>query len=289
MKKERRKKQKKSVWRRLAIVALSLALFVGAVLGVLQLGVVYSERSWENWYADYEKTDILPILSKSELTDEDYEILYQQTGLTKIGIDGTLKRYGVSRILKIQNYYFADHEMSVNHFNPFTYLEEVDGRATFAALEEGDIVMSATTYVSWFRYGHAALVVGEDGSTVESTSPGSISEINHINAFADLANFLILRPKVDAEIKSQVAAYAREKLVGLPYQMTTGIFSKKYKEGSDPKSTQCAHIVWSAYKKFGIDLDSTGGLVVKPQDMYLSDQVEVVQIFGFHPEELWEK
>ena len=289
MKKERREKKKKSVWRRLCIVALSLALFVGAVLGVLQLGVVYSEKTWENWYPDYEKEDLTEILKKQTLTDEDYELLYAQTGLTKIGVDGTLARYGKSRILKIQDFYFEEHEMNVNHFNPFTYLEQIDDKATFCAVEEGDIIMSSTTYVSWFRYGHAALIVGEDGSTVESTSPGSESEINHINAFARLANFVVLRPKVDKETKAQVAAYAREKLVGLPYRMTTGIFTKKYKDGKDPAYTQCAHIVWSAYKKFGVDLDSTGGLIVKPQDMYLSDQVEIVQIFGFHPENIWEK
>ena len=287
--KKRAIKQKRSIKRRLCIAVLSLALFVGAVLGYLQLGVVYSEKTWENWYPDYAKEDISVILSKTTLTDEDYQTLYEQTGLTKLGVDSTLARYGKSRILKIQDFYFEEHPMKVNHFNPFTYLEEIDEKATFCAVEEGDIIMSSTTYVSWFRYGHAALIVGEDGSTVESTSPGSESEINHINAFARLANFVVLRPKFDKELKAQVAAYARENLVGLPYRMMTGIFTKKYKDGQDPKYTQCAHIVWSAYKKFGIDLDSTGGRVVKPQDMYLSEHVEIVQIFGFHPEKIWEK
>jgi hypothetical protein len=264
-------------------------LFAGVVLGVLQAGVIYSEKTWENWYPDYEKQDIRGILSKPTLSDEDYEILYAQTGLTKIGVDSTLATYGKSRILRIQDFYFQEHEMEVNHFNPFTYLEVIDEKATFCAVQEGDIIMSSTTYVSWFRYGHAALIVSTDGETVESTSPGSISEINHINAFARLANFVILRPKIDVETKKQVAQYARDNLVGLPYRMMTGIFTKKYKDGEAPKYTQCAHIVWSAYKHFGIDLDSTGGRVVKPQDMYLSDEVEIVQIFGFHPETIWEK
>ena len=40
-------------------------------------------------------------------------------------------------------------------------------------------------------------------------------------------------------------------------------------------------------KKFGFDLDSNGGWLVKPQDMALSKHVEVVQTFGFNPDTLW--
>ena len=45
--------------------------------------------------------------------------------------------------------------------------------------------------------------------------------------------------------------------------------------------------VWYAYKKFGIDLDSTGGAVVKPRDIANSNQGEVVQAFGFDLDKLW--
>ena len=120
MRKDGREKKKTNIWRRVAIVALSLALFVGAVLGVLQLGVVYSEKSWENWYPDYEKRDISDILQKTTLTDEDYEILYEQTGLTKIGIDGLLAEDKIERILKIQAYFFSEPKLDVLHFAPFT-------------------------------------------------------------------------------------------------------------------------------------------------------------------------
>ena len=53
------------------------------------------------------------------------------------------------------------------------------------------------------------------------------------------------------------------------------------------KGTQCAHLVWYAYKNFGIDLDCNGGCVVKPQDMANSPYMQVVQIYGFDPEKLW--
>ena len=40
-------------------------------------------------------------------------------------------------------------------------------------------------------------------------------------------------------------------------------------------------------RRFGIDLDSDGGCIVKPQDMANSPYMQVVQIYGFDPEKLW--
>jgi uncharacterized protein YycO len=75
-------------------------------------------------------------------------------------------------------------------------------------------------------------------------------------------------------------------MIGIPYRLTTGILYKKYDENG-LRYSQCAHFVWYAYKKFGIDLDSNGGAIVKPQDMALSPQVELVQAFGFDFDKLW--
>ena len=74
-------------------------------------------------------------------------------------------------------------------------------------------------------------------------------------------------------------------MLGVPYRLTTGVFSKK--SPRNLKTSQCAHFVWYAYKKFGIDLDSNGGKVVKPQDIALSDKVELVQAYGFNLDTLW--
>ena len=90
---EKEKKQRKKLKRKqkLAIALAVFIFFVGAVLGGLQLGVVWADASWEHWYPDYEKQDISAILQKDTLTDADYDLLYAQTGLTKLGIDGLLE------------------------------------------------------------------------------------------------------------------------------------------------------------------------------------------------------
>ena len=83
-----------------------------------------------------------------------------------------------------------------------------------------------------------------------------------------------------------MALRAKEELVGIPYSIAAGVLSPKYAE--QLQSTQCAHIVWYAYQKYAnIDLDANGGWVVTPQDIFLSDQVEVVQYYGFDPDKLW--
>jgi len=256
-------------------------------LGVLQLGVVYTEKHWDYFTPDYEKVNILPFLEKKERTEEDYRVLYEQTGLTKLGIDGLIKRKDIPQILRIQEYFFSNPPLKVSHFAPFTYLEEVDGVAPLAVLEDGDIIVSATTRVSWWRYGHATLVInGVDKIILEASEPKSNSHYTYANTMANLNNFLILRPKVDEAVKAEVVKFACDNLYNIPYSLTTGIFSKKYNP-NEIKGTQCAHLVWYAYKKFGVDLDSDGGLIIKPRDMARSEKVEIVQAFGFDLKELW--
>lgn len=273
--------------KKLLAALVAAAILTLCVLGFFQAGVWYTAGSWEHWRPDYGQTDIQPLLLKSERTEEEYRTLYRQTGLTKLGIDGLLDRGDIAQILRIQTAFFTDWEVRKEHFSAFTYMEEIDGHYPLAQIEDGDILVSAAIRFSWFRYGHAALVVNaNEAEIVESVMPGSYSRKASVYTFDYLANFLILRPKAEESVKKQVAKYASENLVGVPYRLTTGIFSKKFDENEFSHS-QCAHLVWYAYKKFGIDLDSTGGAVVKPQDIARSEYVEVVQTFGFDPNRLW--
>lgn len=286
MEKEKSEKDRKRRKKRVIAVTCAVALFFLCAFGLAGFGVVYAEKSWTNWYPDYEKTDIAPLLDKAELTDEDYRILYAQTGLTKLGIDDLLFQNKRSLILEIQNSYFHEYKINPLHFGPFSYMEETDGFATITQLQNGDVLLSASTRVSWFRYGHSAIVVdGAEGLIVECVSLGNKSEISGTDTFSNRANFLVLRPRVEKALREEVAAYAKDELVGIPYRLTTGIFSKKNENVL--KGSQCGHLVWYAYKQFGVDLDATGGGVVTPRDIANSDKVDVVQVFGFDPNVLW--
>lgn len=276
----------KNVKKRLLIVFIAIVFFLALVLGVLEIGVAYTKNSWDYWRPDYEQTNILPLLEKSSRTEEDYKTLYEQTGLTKIGVDDLLSEGKIEKILTIQANYFKPYTVTNDNFAPFTYMAEIDWFSTLANLQDGDILISATTFTSWFRYGHSALVVdGENQTVVESVSMGANSELALASEFTNRASYLVFRPKAEESLRKEVAAYAKENLVGIPYRITTGIFSKKYEE--TPTVSHCSHLVWYAYKKFGIDLDATGGLVVTPRDMAKSPHLELVQTFGFNPETLW--
>ena len=272
--------------KRVLIVLCAVIVFLLSIVGVLQIGVVSTQNTWTRWKPDYAKTDITPLLEKSVRTDEDYRVLYEQTGLTKLGIDDLL-RVNPQRILDIQTAFFLDYETVRTHFGPFTYMEEINGYTYLPLLKDGDILVSASTYTSFFRYGHSALVVeGATGTILESVSAGYNSALGYAETFSSRVNFLVLRPKADECVKAQVVEYAKTELLGKPYLLTTGIFSPKYYENG-VGGTHCAHLVWQAYRHFGIDLDATGGAVVTPQDLARSPSVELVQAFGFDLDYLW--
>lgn len=280
-------RSKKKGWKIVLIVFCCILVFACAVLGVLQLGVVYCRNTWAQWNPDYAKEDISGVLLKQTLTDDEYELLYRQTGLTRLAIDDMRGDYsGRKRILDIQDFFFEKHEVKEDKFAPFTYMNEMDVYGPIAELQDGDIIVTSTTYVSWWRYGHAALVVdGANEILLESLSPGTYSKFTSARNFTYLGNFLVLRPKVAKELKAEIVAYAKANFLDIPYDMVTGILNKKNPETLT--GTQCAHLVWYSYKKFGVDLDSNGGAIVKPQDMFLSEQVEVVQAYGFDLDALW--
>lgn len=281
--------------KRLLTVLLSVVIGLVSLLGVMELTAIYAWESWEFWYAydRYEKKDLTETLnSTSELTADDYALLFEQTGLTKLGVDGLLSRgeEGKKELLKIQNFYMKKHEVARNNFAPYSYIDELKEMefGAMGALENGDIIVSATTSISFFRFGHAVIVVdGEAEDVCESYTPGTVSEISDAStAMGYLACYMVLRPtKIPKEIRDQVADYAKQSLLGIPYDFTVGVLSKKYPEKIE--KTQCSHLCWYAYKRYGYDIDCNGGLVVKPQDLANSPYMEVVQIFGFNPQKLW--
>lgn len=274
----------KKVTKRILVIFLAFFLFLATVVGVGFLGVWISDASWTHWRPDYEKTDISSLVTKATLSQEEYDLIYRQTGLTKVAVDDCRAKERTNRILEVQTAFFKKSQVYKTCFAPFTYIETINDSIPLALLEDGDILLSASMRCSFFRYGHSALVVdGQYGKILESQDFSTVSALGSATSFANLSSFLVLRPKADKQIKDRVAAFAVRELTGIRYSLTAGIFGAKYQE--NPRSTQCAHLVWTAYMRYGVDLDANGGLIV-PQD-FLSDKVEVVQAYGFDLDTLW--
>lgn len=282
-KKQRVKKLSKKV-----IFFIVLAAIIGTILLTclgLQIAFIVAD-TLECWQPDYEKQDITPLLEKETLTEEDYATLYAQTGLTQTGIDRCLKKgsAGVARILAIQDDYFTVHEVTNVLYCPYVCTDFVEKYITNCYLEDGDILVTSSTHISGWRLGHAGLVTdGANGKVIQANAYGIDSYIGTVRDFTNRINFIILSPKMDADLKSEIAAYAAKNLTGLPYNALTGIFTNK----TQISATQCAHLVWYSYYLCGYDLDSNGGGLVTPQDLANSPYVEVVQVFGFDPVSLW--
>ena len=284
---------------------MGVFVFLGALLISCMIADAVCERS-AHTTPSYQKEDITAVAEKQEAwTDEEIKFLYRQTGLGKSAL---LKMK--SEIL-YENGEFVPLSDRLKVFQNALYYEgetehelvaDVSKRdlmknflAPVAPLEEGDIFVNSSTHTLGFRNGHAAIVLDEDGTVLESFELGRDSSIT-MNAhmwFAESSNFMILRLKdpktgeiADKDLRAQIARDANKNLKGIPYSIATGIFSKK-NQGTSPKVTHCSHLVWQAYKNAGYDIDSNGGLVVTPQDIARSPLLEVVQVYGFDPEKLW--
>ena len=267
---------------------ITFAVFICAVMLIclaMQIALLCADRI-KCWHPDYERVDLSGILNKSELTDGDYELIFNQTGLTQIGTDRILARGedGKRRLLKIQDDYFAEHKVKGEIYAPLICSDKIDASVTSVYLEDGDIIITSSTHFSGWRIGHAGLVTsGARGEVLQASSYGTESGTGNIRDFTGRVNFLVLSPKADDELKSEVVQFALSNLKGKRYSVTAGLFSDKNKINA----TQCAHLVWFAYKKYGIDLDGNGGKLVTPRDVANSPEVELVQTFGFNPNKLW--
>lgn len=259
-----------------------IAAVVLTVFAAMQITVFASDVRAEYVKPPYAATDISGILEKSSLSDADYETLYRQTGLTKIGVDRCMARgnEGVARIKSIQSGLFCDYAVDTDRFAPFCRAYRTGKRVACCYLENGDIFVTSSTHIAGFSAGHAGLVTdAARGETLQAVSYFAESRLGSARDFTCRLNFLVLSPVASAEAREEVVRYAKSNLLGTKY----GVCPSKHECGR----TQCAHLVWYAYNRLGIDLDCNGGYFVTPKNIANSPCVRVVQVFGFDLDELW--
>lgn len=284
---KRKQKPRKSKPYRVCAVFLSL-LVVAAVFFSYVLIAEYAVEFTARRLPSYAKEDLTQTLAKESWSSDDYNFLYRQTGLGACALASMKDR--TDEILRFQEALF--YEGTVCHVEgtfPTKYDKMDAFTAPIADLQAGDVLVSSVCHTLGFRNGHAALVADEFGNVLESVSLGtpSVLTTNGANWFQTSANFIVLRLKdASAEERAAIAQAAKENLIGVPYSLTVGIFSKK-DQGTDVKKTHCSHLVWQAYKNFGYDIDSNGGPVCFARDIARSPLFEVVQVYGFDPLKLW--
>ncbi|MGB4438576.1 MAG: hypothetical protein WBJ13_04975 [Sedimentibacter sp.] len=249
-------------------------------------------------YPDYPKTDISAILESNTISEENYKELFYQTGLGKTAIDEILKdkNSGVAEILKFQEMFFKDNNVSCESIGIITSQESIvneEGKPmygfNFAPYENGYVLITKATHSLGWRHGHAAIITdAEKGETLEAVILGSNTMLQNINKWRVYPSFIMLKLKdTSPETLNAIAEFAKTNLSDRPYGLTIGLTSLKNPDPENIKSTQCSHLVWYPFMQFGYDVDSDGTWLVTPKDIANSDLFEVVQIYGVDPEEIW--
>ncbi len=247
---------------------------------------------------DYPKINIEHILSKEELTNEDYEILYFQTGLGKPAVDELIRvnpDYHTAMLNFQKNFFngvkITSEKNTIISKEEFV-IDESGNRINgteLSPIQNGDILITKSSRTYAWRNGHAALVVDDEkGLILECAVLGTDSGLAYISKWTKYPNFMVYRLRdASKELRNNIAASALENLNSVPYSLTVGIFSPKFKKAGEINKTNCSHLVWQAYKLFGFDLDSDKSLIVTPKDIANSPLLEVVQVFGVNPSNPW--
>ena len=249
------------------------------------------------WKPDYPKADLTQIINKDQLVEEDYHTLFLQTGLGSAAVDDLFsKNTGVRReqlIEQFQDDFFQSGNYQCRNIALFVNEERITNEEgspvkgfEIANLENGDVLITKATHTVGWRHGHAAIVTdASSGETLEAILLGNPSILQHKSKWETYPSFIQLRLKQNyQEDGSRIAAYAKEHLDGIPYGLLTGIPEKAPVE---IKKTQCSHLVWYPYYKFGYDIDADGSWLVTPKDITKSDLFKVVQVYGVNPEDIW--
>lgn len=248
-----------------------------AVAFLLVLWGMAAEQS-ARYLPEYPKVNIEEYLYKEALSEEDYDLLFRQTGLARPGVAALYRDGRQEELLMLQERLFAKIPIVCRSNTILTREERIAVRtdaALIPCIEEGDILITFNSHAFGWRSGHAAMVVdAKKQLTLEAQVLGSDTAVVSMEHWTHYPSFAVLRLKNTSEQERKaIADKAREQLTGIPYRLTAGI----WKENA---GTQCAHLVWYAYHQFGYDLDSDGGLIVTPRDLYDSPLLEVIQIYG---------
>lgn len=283
-------------------IILAVTLILNIVLFALDFSL-FRLHSYLNYVPKYEKENITTLLEKdiNDLSDADFNNIYHQTGLTKVGINRLCSNSSLSNkkeeILSYQEaLFYKDYNHSFDYFTPFTGKVKLSSSYLgiknsvvphpIIPLKEGDIILSSSSFILGFRSGHSMLVTkGSDNPDKSEIINVSIEydskEVSGLE-FTQRANLMIYRLK-DEYLQdftiNDIVDFAKSNGVGVKYNLVPkkGILN----------SSNCSTTVYNIFNHFGIDIDGNGGSLVTPEDISLSDKLELVQGFGLDLDKRW--
>lgn len=238
------------------------------------------------YQVNYPKEDISEVLSKGSLTEDDYTLLFKQTGLSPYVSAKLIESENKDLLLKMNELYLNTPEIKTDFVAfPVTASETNLNQITpLADLKKGDILVTFNTHTLDWRHGHCGMVLDEEkGILLEHMSIGNPSCLTYAKNWGGYPGFVVLRYPEES-VSEKAAEYAKEHLLGIDYNILAGVLKKDKSDEKVPESSHCSHIVWQAYKAAGVDIDPNGGIFVTPLNIAMSDKLQVVQLYGLNPE-----
>lgn len=271
---------------RVALPALLLLIFA------LVAATALTERNAQSRPSAAQQ-DISAILEKDIWTAADYRQIWQQTGLGREIVD-TLRteKNGNQQILREQERFFSAPPYDCRILSGFSMAEGLTRKSDFYplyGLQPGDVVLTKSTHTLFYRHGHSALCLDAD-TLLEATAIGNPTEETAAENWGSYPSGIQLRITKEAaaetgmnreELGKAVAKYAEEKLSNDTYNLLAGAIGK----GIDTGETQCAYLVWAAYRPFGIDVSSRN-FPITPHALLQSGKFEVIRCWGFDSEDI---
>lgn len=263
-----------------------------------------------NWTVEaVEETHIMPRtkhyniymwIRQGRLTEPQLRVVAGQTGVKEEVVAGLLEEGRWPLLLELQGAYYmpvrtenvASSIVTISEYMVNEQDRYIKG-TQFADLRDGDILITKNSRFLGWRNGHVGLVVNAGkGLVLEALMLGTNTRMCSVEKWLGYPSFQVLRLKEQFRVPvNMVTAYASECMVDVPYRLLAGVKSRLFNAVTGAwsggagleafKGTQCAHLVWYAYRQVGIDLDSDGGLVVTPADIQNSPYLEVVQNYGY--------
>lgn len=148
-------------------------------------------------------------------------------------------------------------------------------------IENGDILITFDSHFFNWRNGHASIVIdATNGIVLEAKSLGVNSAFANINRWSTYNSFAILRlAELPLEKRSEIACFAKQKLYDIPYDLLPSFVNFPLEEDAYLSGTHCSHLIWISFMQYGYDLDSDGGIIVTPRDLYDSPYLQKIAVY----------
>lgn len=238
--------------------------------------------------------DLLPIIMSNQLTEADYTLIYEQTGIAKPLYEElkTMPNF-TEKMLKFQADYLKKKRVKWVYLPPITFEERLttaNGQFTtgfdIGPYHNGYIFFTKAAHSLGWHHGHTGIVIDEKhGKTLEAISIGKGCKEQNVSKWQYYPTFKMMRLKdTSLEQLNQIALYSSQHLRNATYHL---LCIKHNDANFMPTKTQCALLIWQAFYHFGYDLNALNERFITPKSLASSPLLEVLQNYGFDPKKAW--